>query len=295
MFTSPSIKPLTDLTRQRLILCILIVMLTPACVAEVRAMAINAEWLWTPSDKQVDGQKHNKGDPTPAAYNTEMAFYTKLILDADVDIVSLAEIENETVVIELVALLGEPWRGYFKQGRDTATGQDVALLSRLSYIEGSLTDFGFPSGKLPGSHKKKRLSKIVGARFRVQGKQGETSLGVITSHFLSKRNDSSKKARNRQKQAFALVKASKRFSAKNDKLILLGDFNDYLGSPVISVLLSGAYLKPAGQHCKQGINKLGSSRSLDHILYRGLRCIDYKRLDLKQFSDHDAIYSAFTL
>lgn len=259
-------------------------------LAELRVMAINTEWLWSPHDGQVDGGKFNRGDMTPKSYSAELRFYTGLIRKHAIDIVALSEIENVSVAEDLARQLGTSWRAYFKQGRDTATGQDVAILSRLKPIKGSTTDFGFPSGFIPGDKKAKRLSKVVGARFYHPDTQ--QTIGVVTSHFLSKRNDSPKKARNRLKQAYALSKAVKELRMHNDVLIVLGDFNDYRGSPVISSLMREGELQNAEVGCRNSQNGL-FSKSVDHVLFVGLSCQKYGRLNLGRFSDHDAVFAVF--
>lgn len=251
-------------------------------------MAINTEWLWTPFDQGADGAKFNKGDMSPEAYQQELSFYAQLVAEHQVHILAVSEIENEQVAQELAVALGNKWRAYFVQGRDTATGQDVAILSRLDYVQDSLTSFDFPSGQLPGERKKKRLSKLVSARF-YHPNTNET-VGVLTSHFLSKRNDSAKKAKNRLRQAYALRKAFDVLRSNSDSVIVLGDFNDYRGSPVLTVL--GRGLLNAFSHCESDVQHPYRA-SIDHILFSELTCRLSKSVDLRHHSDHRAVFAQF--
>lgn len=57
-------------------------------------LSINTEWLWTPYDGAVDGQRFNRGDMTKVAYKAEVSFYVKLIQRLRVNLVALSEIEN---------------------------------------------------------------------------------------------------------------------------------------------------------------------------------------------------------
>lgn len=268
--------------------------------AELNVMTLNAEWLWTPHDHRVDGNRFNKGDMSPAAYKNELEFYAELIRTHNVQVLAISEIENEAVANDLARTIGKGWRAYFKQGRDTATGQDVAILSNLPYVKGSLTDFNFPSSNLLGvsgqySSKKKRLSKVVGAQFLLTGMNGTRKLGVITAHLLSKRQGSLKKDQNRERQAYAFVKAIDDFRGKSDQLIILGDFNDVIGSPTMLILMQKNTLLStevefdrlyfSGQRTKK--------KQIDHILYRGLELIEHRRFDLQKYSDHDAIFAGF--
>lgn len=210
-------------------------------------MTINTQWLWTPFDKNVDGSLKHLKDMSETKYLEELRFYSKQILSRKIDVVALSEIENEQVANELVQLLnakfGATWRAYFVQGRDTATGQDVAILSRLPYVSGSKTAFNFPSGSISGAGKSKKLSKILGAQFWVDTTAGKKKLGVITAHLLSKRNETKKKALDRQKQALGLEKAISIYKNETDALIVMGDFNDYLSSPALTTIVGGAIRK----------------------------------------------------
>ncbi len=282
------------------------VLFSSAVRAELRVMTINTEWLWTPHDSKVDGDKFNKGDLSAPAYEQEIQYYAALIARHNVDLVALSEIENHLVAQDLVRALNKgsnTWQSYFKQGRDTATGQDVALISRLEFVEGSLTDFGFPSGNITNTGKAKRLSKVVGAQFYYSSSDSAASpdvrlpntrpkVGVVTAHFLSKRNDNPKKALNRNKQAVALLKAAREMAQESDALIVLGDFNDVQRSPVLSTLESESWLANAITECgSRQVRR--ADRLIDHIMFRGLLCSRVVEFDLQSYSDHSALMAEF--
>lgn len=282
----------------KLMFVFLVVLLRATCAnAELNIMTINTEWLWSPYDQKVDGKRFNKGDMPANKYTSEITFYRNVIKKNHVNVLAVSEIENNLVAQDLASSIGNGWRSYFKQGRDTATGQDVAILSNLEPVKGSLTDFGFPGGDLPWLFdKKKRLSKVVGVQFWLNSAQGRKKVGVITSHFLSKRKESPQKAQNRQRQAYALVKAMDQFIEETDSLIVLGDFNDYIRSETLSILMKKHELTSA----ELAFNKLNQTtlsksalRRIDHILYLNLSIKNFKILDLKKFSDHDGIFAKF--
>jgi len=265
--------------------------------AELNVMTINTEWLWSPYDSHVDGSRYNKGDMSKAKYNDELAFYTSIIKQKSVNILAVSEIENHSVAIDLAKSFGPHWKSYFKQGRDTATGQDVAILSNLEPVKGSLTDFGFPGAQLPRFlDKQKRLSKVVGVQFWSNSGKFKHKIGVITSHFLSKRKENKKKSQNRQRQAYALVKAMGRFINESDSLIVLGDFNDVIHSEPLTILMKKHHLLSA----EMMINKLNSIppnkqalQRIDHVLYRDLSIKSFDIVNLKKHSDHDGIFAQF--
>ena len=277
--------------------------------AELRAMTINTEWLWTPFDKKVDGNLKHIKDMSELDYLEEIQFYATQILSRSIDIVALNEIENEQVANELISELNKEinkglnnqheWRAYFKQGRDTATGQDVAIISRLAYVEGSLTDFNFPAGFIAGAGKAKKLSKVVGAQFWINNKLNKQKLGVITAHLLSKRHENKKKATNREKQALGLKQGIEQFRKDSDALIVMGDFNDYLSSSTLNIIMDerlNTYKNCSNFSIvdkeKEAKRWLGH---IDHLLFSGLNCLGQYKLDLQEFSDHPAIYGEFVI
>tara|TARA_R110001592_G_scaffold135779_4_gene352258 strand:- start:1470 stop:2282 length:813 start_codon:yes stop_codon:yes gene_type:complete len=266
-------------------------------------MTINTEWLWTPFDKKVDGSLKHLKDMSETDYLAEISFYKKHIQAKNIDLVALSEIENEQVASDIARELGSDWKVYFKQGRDTATGQDVAIISRLAYVEGSLTDFNFPAGFIAGEGKAKKLSKIVGAQFWLDKSNGSRSekfkLGVITAHLLSKRNENKHKAIKREKQALGLKQAIEHFRQVSDGLIVMGDFNDQLNSTTLKIIIDNqlsSYNDCSNFSAVSNANETKRwLRHIDHLLYAGLSCSAQYKLDLQSFSDHPAIYGEFTI
>lgn len=285
--------------------CVLLISANTLVMAEIRVMTLNTEWLWSPFDNYVDGGFKWLKDMGKDDYIKELEFYAALIQSRNIDVVALSEIENESVAVDLVDKLGSNWRVYFKQGRDTATGQDVALISRLGYVQGSLSDYGFPSGKITNSSKAKRLSKIVGAQFyypdtaNTDTKGQPKIIGVLTAHFLSKRNENKHKALNRQKQAVALTKAIDTLRLTTYGIVVLGDFNDVVDSETIDILLR--HQLQSFESCDNfkavaNNNVIKKWRGhIDHIFYQGFDCLTQYETDLQRYSDHNAIYGEFKL
>jgi endonuclease/exonuclease/phosphatase (EEP) superfamily protein YafD len=128
---------------------------------------------------------------------------------------------------------------------------------------------------------------------RLESEEGERTLGLITSHFLSKRKENDKKAANRLMQAEALVKAVIEYEGLHG-LVVLGDFNDVSHSPVIKTLEKKGGLSNAQNSCTENALDAKKMRYLiDHILFRGLVCESYALVDTLEHSDHPAVISRF--
>jgi hypothetical protein len=268
----------------------------------INVMTLNAEWLWTPFDGKAEGTSFNKGDMSKSEYQKEVRFYADIVLRHDVHMLTISEIENAAVARDIAERLGPHWHVYFKQGRDTATGQDVAILSRLESHNArpsEANDYGFPAGYVAGYKKPKRLSKLVGVHVNLaESSTGLTSLNILTSHFLSKRNESPAKRAKRWMQAEALVNAANRQPVAQ-ATIVAGDLNDWVRSKTLQTLQDKLRLKSVLTDCRKrsdaaDIKKnVRSEYSVDHILFRGLKCIDHYFVDLKDYSDHPGLIARF--
>lgn len=268
------------------ILIWLLAILSPFALAQdnLRVMTLNTEWLWTPHDGNVDGKKIKQSDPTVQEYVRELGFYAELIRQQQVSLVALSEIEHGGVAADLANMLGAPWQSFFIQGRDTATGQDVALLSRIPVIPGSVTSLDFPEGRLPGDLKGKRLSKFLALQLELDGQK----IGILTAHLLSRRNDNSKKSLDRKRQAQALVDAVRQMRRNTSSVILLGDMNTTQNTDEFSILRDNGRLQATEEACAN-VRARAPSSIVDQVFYEGFTCSEYLRIDLKQFSDHEAV------
>ncbi len=252
-------------------------------------MAINAEWLWSPADGRIDGEKVRVKEPSLKHYHEELAHYAMMIVENNVDLLALAEIEGAHVANDLREHLPPGWQVAFRPGKDSATGQDVAIITRLKIEPGSITDFRFPRGYLPGDKKGKMLTKVLGLRVEHPDFGGQR-IAVVTAHLLSRRNDSKGKARKRLKQAVALAQATDDLQKQAEAVIVLGDLNDLPDSSVISHLRDSIGLLDVAGDC----DVKGARRSqVDYVLYRGLRCKQSKYIKIAPFSDHPAVLARF--
>ena len=223
-------KPLT----LPLLLCLLCLLCLIACLQPVaedhrvedhRAdatrlvlMNLNAEFLWdgeAPEEGKIDFAW--KGSPEKAA--AHMADIAEIILAQDPDIVHLAEVENlralETLNHRFLADSG--YRPYFVEGTDTATGQDVALLSRVT-IDTMTRD----SRRGHSGSTRKGVSKHYVATLTV----GDLRLGLVGIHLLA-RPSKQNRVGPREAQADAVRRMASDLIEDGRSVIVWGDFNDF--------------------------------------------------------------------
>ncbi len=183
-------------------------------------MAWNVEFLWdgrAPEEGRVDFAW--KGSPRKA--EAHMADVAAIVKAHDPDILHLSEVENrralDTFNEKFLAESG--YRAYFVPGTDTATGQDVALLSRVELESISRDSRRGRSGTV-----RKGVSKHYVATLR----SGDLRLGLIGIHLLAQPHEESRVAK-REAQADAVRGMARELAESGRSVVVWGDFNDFDG------------------------------------------------------------------
>lgn len=187
-------------------------------------MTINCEFLWDgqpPEQSQADFPW--KGDPDAA--EDHMRLVAELIARADPDIVNLVEVEDAAAVgmLRTQFLAGRGYEQYFVQGKDTYTGQDVALLTRVDPVGNSIRR---DERKGKSGNVEKSVSKHYIARFEPLNFPKFSMIGL---HFVAFPTREDRRLE-RQAQADAILGMAAREVADGFAPVVLGDFNDYDGA-----------------------------------------------------------------
>lgn len=207
-----------------------------------RIATLNTEFMFDGEGDEGGASFPHKGDPVLARGHRDRIAEIVRMLDADV--VMMQEVENENVLQLMIAesLSDLGFAAHFVRGRDSFTGQNVALISRVPIDTVGRTnervdvDGGSPYG----------VSKNIFARLTIGGIP-TTLIGV---HFLARPTDSERKPR-REAQAEVIRRLVVSEMALGRAVSVLGDFNDYdestldrLGHTPITTVL--ATIKSAG-------------------------------------------------
>ena len=184
----------------------------------------NAEFLWDgiqPEEGSSNVKFPWRGEPEAARAHMEKA--AAVIRKTNADIVNVDEVEN----LDALRLMNETflsdlgYRAYLVNGRDTYTGQDVGLLTRID-----------PDEKLWREDRKgvsgsvqKSASKNYTAKFTL----GDERIALIGVHFLSRPTDPHR-LDNRQAQADSILTRARELDGEGYSVVILGDINDYDGS-----------------------------------------------------------------
>lgn len=192
---------------------------TAPAPAGIRLATFNTEFLFDGLDGEGQASFVWKGDPALARAHRDAVGGVIRMIDADV--LMLQEVEHLGVLDLLLeeSLEGMGYRAYLVDGRDSFTGQDVGLLSRLPVDEVGRTD---ERAVVPGTRQPYGVSKNLWARLGLGGIP-TTLVGV---HFLARPDDVSRKPQ-RETQAEVIRRFVEAEMAAGRAVAVLGDFNDF--------------------------------------------------------------------
>ncbi|KAF1325466.1 hypothetical protein FI667_g9176, partial [Globisporangium splendens] len=222
----------------------------------------------------------------------------KIIKSLGSDIIQLTEVEDctilNTLITQLVSLGDSTYKPYLVRGTDTATGQNVGLLTRVdpstdlarSATAPSIPVSGSKCPSASGFSSTKSVSKNFYTTFNVAG--FSKPITVIGAHLLANPED---KVRcfEREAQATALAALANAAVLNGNHVILSGDLNDWSSTvpdrnnntPISGVLsiLTGANMVQTAANAAQSsrytqwydenndcVYSTTEVSSLDHIL-----------------------------
>ena len=270
---------------------------------EIDIFLLNTRFFF--DSKEPHGEVVGKGVPVPTAeeYEAKAKAIAELIDTHNANIVGLVEVENRAVLEKVKYYLVSPddWQIAFDEGRDTYTGQDVALLTKFRVVPGSATNF--PSERevyfVDGQERDVNPSKILGVELRIDNQP----FYVRITHLISRRGSNDLK---RLAQATVVRRQAVKGMLTDKNVIVMGDMNDTPATPVIKRLrgfddIWGDFLQTANAvkaEDRYTYTYKGQKNLLDHILIspslrdefrnveRGKRC---EIIDVSELSDHRAI------
>lgn len=185
-------------------------------------MTFNGKFLWDGRPPE-EGRVNFPWKNSPVEADERMRAIANIIEMHDPDIVNLVEVEGLNALKHLNStfLAGQGYSAYLVKGKDTVTGQDVGLLTRIDP-----EDEAIKRDDRPGSSGStlKSVSKNYFAKLDV----GERKIALIGIHYLAFPLDRSR-LHKRQAQADATLTKARELATSGYDVIVLGDFNDYTG------------------------------------------------------------------
>jgi len=192
---------------------------TPARPDGFTIATFNAEFLFDGIGNEGRAEFPWKGDSARARVHRQDV--ARVVRRLDADIVVLVETEHIGVLQTMIErdLAGMGYTPHLVDGRDSHTGQDVGILSRVPVSSAYRTDDRAP---VAGGDRTYGVSKNIVIRFSI----GDTPVSLVAIHLLAWPDDPGRGAL-REAQAEVVRRQVVHEVAAGREVIVAGDFNDY--------------------------------------------------------------------
>lgn len=198
---------------------------------KLRIVQYNIEWMFIDYYAAADCPGNGCSWVNQSEVETHVNAVSKVINDLNPDIINFCEIEGcDELKILKTHLNDESYMPYLKKGTDTATGQNVGMLTRIDPLISlyrTETKHDYPiQGNTCGNTNVNGTSG-VSKHYITEFQFGSYNVALIAAHLLAIPTEP---ARCVQREAQASVLQSIIYSYIHDKkyeVIMLGDLNDY--------------------------------------------------------------------
>ena len=195
----------------------------------LRVMQYNMEWVFLDYFKNADCPGNGCTWKNQSDIQTHMSYLSDVVNKLNPDILNICEIEGCDELNALINITDSNYNPYLISGTDTATGQNVGLLTkvdptidlyRVDYkyhfpIKNSNCGYTGPSGTYG-------VSKQYITEFNID----DLNIAMIAGHLLAMPTEPTRCAK-REAQAFVFQQVIKDYINRDYEIIFIGDLNDY--------------------------------------------------------------------
>jgi exonuclease III len=253
----------------------------------LRIVQLNAEWLF------VDGYDDCPGSNCPwkddKMAQSHVSAIANVIAELNPDLINLAEVESCDELHDLLndpSLAGYGYAPYMVQGTDTATGQDVGMLTKIDPLESLYrtemkVNYPLPTTTCNSSYSG---SQGVSKHYITSIAANGLKIAIVGIHFLAYPDDENRCVQ-REAQATVIQSIIEPYLSSGYEVMVIGDMNDWdkenidanNNLPISQVLdiLKG--------------NTAGNSWNLQNV---ASKLVQSERYSCWYDSNHDCIYKA---
>jgi exonuclease III len=196
----------------------------------LRLVQYNVEWLFIDYYASADCPGNGCAWHTLDDAETHLSYVVNVLKELQPDIINFCEIEGCDELNILKSYLGDSYYPYLKKGTDTATGQNVGILTKVDPIVSlyrSEEKIAYPiSGTKCGSTTASGSSGVSKHYITEFNLNNGLKLAMIGAHLLAIPTDPARCVQ-REAQAQVLQNIVSSYIQRNYEIILLGDMNDF--------------------------------------------------------------------
>lgn len=195
----------------------------------LRLIQYNVEWLFIDYYSSADCPGNGCPWHSQSDAQTHLSYVSNVIKELNPDIINFCEIEGCDELNMIKAQLDTSYNPYLKKGTDTATGQNVGILTRIDPLVNlyrSEEKIAYPiAGTKCGSTTASGTSG-VSKHYITEFNLGTMNVALIGAHLLAIPTDPARCVQ-REAQAQILQNIVSSYIQKDYEVILLGDMNDF--------------------------------------------------------------------
>lgn len=196
---------------------------------KLRIAQYNVEWLFIDYYKSSDCPGNGCDWKNESHAYTHLDYVAKRIKDINPDIINFCEIEGCDELNLLSDAINGNYTSYIKKGKDTSTGQNVGMLTRIDPITSlyrSEIRYEYPIQDSNCGYTGNITSSGVSKHYITEFIFNNMKTAFISAHLVAFPLVSARCAQ-REAQALVLQNIIYNYIKKDYEIIMLGDFNDY--------------------------------------------------------------------
>ena len=197
----------------------------------VTIMQYNVEWFFIDYYNSSNCPGDGCSWKNTSEASTHLQYISKILKEVNPDIINFCEVEGCDELNALKTKLDPTYMPYLKKGKDTSTGQNVGLMTRIDPLVDLYRTEERVSYPISGSncgYKGEPDTSGVSKHYITEYFLGNTYIAFIGVHFVAFPTDSVRCAQ-REAQAQVIQNIIYYYIKNNYDIILLGDFNDFDG------------------------------------------------------------------
>jgi exonuclease III len=200
----------------------------------LRIMQFNTEWLFIDYYAASDCPGNGCTWKNQTEAETHLAEIQKIITKLNPDILNICEIEGCDELNQLVRGLSADYKPYLIKGKDTSTGQNVGMLTKVDPVIDLYRSEERVTYPIPGSHcgyTGSPLDTGVSKHYITEFSINEIKVALIGAHLIAFPTDSLR-CSEREAQATILQNVVINYVQKGYEIVVMGDFNDFDSYPL---------------------------------------------------------------
>jgi len=197
----------------------------------VTIMQYNVEWFFIDYYNSSNCPGDGCSWKNTSEASKHLQYISKIIKEVNPDIINFCEVEGCDELNALKSKLDPTYATYLKKGKDTSTGQNTGLMTRVDPLVDLYRTEERVSYPISGSncgYKGEPDTSGVSKHYITEYFLGNKYIAFIGVHFIAFPIDSVRCAQ-REAQAQVIQNIIYSYIKKNYEIILLGDFNDFDG------------------------------------------------------------------